>query len=146
MMKRRYEKQLVQYCSPPQNFLTHLVDRILPPGCALCKRNENLSVHPRARQPGMRESRSLQTDALSLTPWKPFRPAQPPRPKPPPSLPLCARPFNDARQPRHPHLSTLRATLSRAAQLSSPPREILFGALFSTRRFSLPRWLIDIEG
>lgn len=131
MMKRRYEKQLVQYCSPPQNFLTHrethLVDRILPPGCALCKRNENLSVHPRARQPGMRESRSLQTDALSLTPWKPFRPAQPPRPKPPPSLPLCARPFNDARQPRHPHLSTLRATLSRAAQLSSPHARFCLG-------------------
>lgn len=63
MMKRRYEKQLVQYCS--QNFLTHLVDRILPPGCALCKRSvtENLSV-------AMRESHlcTLQTDALSLSP------------------------------------------------------------------------------
>lgn len=79
-----------------------------------------------------------------------------------PDSPLCARPFNDARQPHDrttpslppplAHLSTLRALCLAQLDLAIPllplslsprAREILFGALFSTRRsrFSLPRWL-----
>lgn len=154
------------YCSA--EFLTHretlvTVDRILPLGCrsfvnARCN-GEPLAVHPvRAWDEGaIYTTRAPTHSAVKTLSTGENRLAQ----NRLPDSPLCARPFNDARQPHDrttlsspslAHLSTLRALCLAQLDLAIPllplslsprAREILFGALFSTRRsrFSLPRWL-----
>lgn len=150
-------------------FLTHretlvTVDRILPLGCrsfvnARCN-GEPLAVHPvRAWDEGaIYTTRAPTHSAVKTLSTGENRLAQ----NRLPDSPLCARPFNDARQPHDrtipslppplAHLSTLRALCLAQLDLAIPllplslsprAREILFGALFSTRRsrFSLPRWL-----
>lgn len=95
-------------------------------------------------------------------PWKPFRPVKTASPKTAYPTPLFVPGRSTMRASRtiaqHPpppslaHLSTLRALCLAQLDLAIPllplslsprAREILFGALFSTRRsrFSLPRWL-----
>ena len=155
------------YCSA--EFLTHretlvTVDRILPLGCrsfvnARCN-GEPLAVHPvRAWDEGaIYTTRAPTHSAVKTLSTGENRLAQ----NRLPDSPLCARPFNDARQPHDrttpslppPRLhifppfehSVSRSSTSQSLSslsLSPRAREILFGALFSTRRsrFSLPRWL-----
>lgn len=121
MMKRRYEKQLVQYCS--QNFLTHLVDRILPPGCALCKRSvtENLSV-------AMRESHlcTLQTDALSLSPVETLSTGTTASPKTIP-FSLCPTVQRCAPSTTPPSFHRSSNSVSRSSTLIPPPARFCSG-------------------